>query len=73
MAKVVSWTPAMAEEILRRRFESSRKYRELFESQWRENYNVINNANATQTNQFNLSFEKLISSLQFLVSRLYYC
>lgn len=58
--KVVSWSPEQAREILRRRLESAQKHRKLFETQWKANYQLINNANSAQVGQLNISFDNLL-------------
>jgi hypothetical protein len=57
--KVVSWTPAQASDILRRRLEAAKKNRENFEAQWRANFQLINNADSKTLSQSSISFNSL--------------
>jgi len=60
MPKVAQLTPEQFKAKLRRRFEGAKKYRELFESKWTENYNIIMNDMGGGFNQYNLTFDNVI-------------
>ncbi len=60
MVQILALTPDEFKERLMRRFHGARKYRELFEGRWVENYNIIMNAEGQQLGQFNLSFENSV-------------
>lgn len=60
MAKVSSWSPPEWKSQLKKRLDYSRKYRELFEPQWKENLGTIQNPRSQMADQFNITFDTVI-------------